>query len=283
MTAEKKVVTISNAGTTARINSDNGQIYSLMRREVETMWNGGAPDAVIAKEEWGNSTLAMVPFSGRAPNDTILVKGKPTIMTQHGLSRWSDQIPWKVVEAGHAKAVLEQTYDSNRKIMSKKNSAGETLISEFPWSFKVTVEYSIDEEGDLHYRLSITNLSDEPMPIAPGLHPAFRSVANGIIRVFEDGKQKKEFTLEDMENDSTVETGSSDRVEYSSLEFAVRISHDFGQMKVWRSKGGGLIAFEPVVTNNIIEEGKELGSQPGFIKVGLGKTASFEAVIRIRT
>ena len=43
------VVTISNAGTTAKINLKNGQIYSLLRKDVEknidveTMWSGGAP------------------------------------------------------------------------------------------------------------------------------------------------------------------------------------------------------------------------------------------------
>jgi galactose mutarotase-like enzyme len=204
-------------------------------------------------------------------------------MTQHGLSRWSDQLPWKVVESNSSKVVLEQTYEANRKIRSKKNSAGDVLLSEFPWSFRVTVTYRVDEEGDLHYGLQVTNLSEEPMPIAPGIHPAFRSVDNAVIRIFEGGKQKREFTIEDIANDSTVDVGNSERVEYSNLEFAVRISHDFGQMRVWRSKGGGLIAFEPIVTNRAPDEDKELGSQPGFINVEQGKTANFEAVIRIRS
>jgi galactose mutarotase-like enzyme len=269
--------------TIARINPNNGQLCSLTSNGVETMWHGGEPDAAVPADEWENSTLVMVPFSGRAPNDKILVKGKPTIMTQHGLSRWSDQIPWKVVESDSSKVVIEQVYDANRKIRSKKNSAGEVLLSEFPWSFRVTVAYRVDSEGDVHYELQITNLSDEPMPIAPGLHPAFRSVASGIIKVFENGRQKEELTLEDIAKDSAIDVGDSERVDYSNLEFAVRISHDFGQMRVWRSKGGGLIAFEPVVTNRAPEEDKELGSQPGFMNVEKGKTESFEAVIRIRT
>ena len=43
----------------------------------------------------------------------------------------------------------------------------------YPFDFRLDAIYRL-EEGALHWRLEATNLGDEPMPYALGLHPGFR-------------------------------------------------------------------------------------------------------------
>ncbi|MCW1404004.1 aldose 1-epimerase [Novosphingobium sp. MW5] len=92
---------------------------------------------------WGERNLALEPnFPEVDPRNLI-----------HGFGWLSE---WQMLNSGERELHLEHLY-----------SAGE-----WPWSYGAELVYALDEEG-LSARLSLTNLSDKPMPAGLGFHPYF--------------------------------------------------------------------------------------------------------------
>ena len=92
---------------------------------------------------WGERTVALEPnFPNVDPRNPI-----------HGFG-WLAE--WNVLNCGERELRLEHLY----------------LAGEWPWSYRAGLVYALDEEG-LSARLSLTSLSDEPMPAGLGFHPYF--------------------------------------------------------------------------------------------------------------
>lgn len=92
---------------------------------------------------WGARAVALKPnFPEVDPRNPI-----------HGFGWLSE---WQVLNSCERELRLEHLYSA----------------SEWPWSYRTELAYALDEEG-LSARLSLTNLSDAPMPAGLGFHPYF--------------------------------------------------------------------------------------------------------------
>jgi aldose 1-epimerase len=119
-------------------------------------------EAVAAGDPLGMASFPLVPFAGRIAGGRFAfgdrtvtlsanLAGEPSAIHGQG---W--QAPWRVAGAGGATARL--TLDH--------------APGEWPWAWRAEQNFSLSG-GVLSHTLSVTNLSDEPMPSGLGLHPYF--------------------------------------------------------------------------------------------------------------
>jgi galactose mutarotase-like enzyme len=81
-------------------------------------------------------------------------EGKTYALPQHGFARRST---WKVIGVSDTRLRMELTDTPATR-------------EAYPFSFRSAVAYEL-EEGRLHFRQSIENRSDKPMPFSTGIHP----------------------------------------------------------------------------------------------------------------
>ena len=119
--ASERTLLISNGGTYAELNTENGQLFSLMRGRVEVMWPGGAPAERRPAAGWQNSEIVMFPIVGAAPEDRFLVGSLGSFMNQHGLSRYME---WKDISSRSDRIEMKQVYRAGDVVKGKENKKG---------------------------------------------------------------------------------------------------------------------------------------------------------------
>jgi galactose mutarotase-like enzyme len=123
-------------------------------------------------EETGNirrwGLPLMIPNFSRLKNGIFKEKG--TTLPIHGFGRI---LPWAVIEQ-------ESTY------LAMQLNSSEKTLTDYPYEFSFTAKVAVDEQT-LTYTLTMENLSNEDMPIAPGFHPYFAVAQAQKAEVVTDG------------------------------------------------------------------------------------------------
>lgn len=109
--------------------------------------------------------FALSPFSGRIAQGRFAAHGRAISLKRnhptdpdhpHTLHGFDWLAPFELIESSQARAVLR----------------GRRPADEWPWSYEAEQVFTLTNDGYRH-ALSITNLSDAPMPAGLGLHPFF--------------------------------------------------------------------------------------------------------------
>ncbi|MCM8528020.1 MAG: hypothetical protein NE327_15970 [Lentisphaeraceae bacterium] len=109
------------------------------------------------EEDIGHSGSPLCfPSFGPLKNNEFLFDGKAYPMKQHGFVRDNECTKVSSTES-------EATYEL------KQN---EDSLKRFPFNFTFTVTYTLSE-NDLKINTKMTNQSNQPMPVLPGIHPYF--------------------------------------------------------------------------------------------------------------
>lgn len=287
---QKRTAKIRNGGTSAEINLDNGQMFSLAHHDVDVMWNGGAPEGMRCTNGWQNSEIVMFPIVGGALDNQLLVEGKSYPMGKHGLSR---DLPWCVSgpysgSIGNSIA-FQQSYRAYTEV---KNKDG--FFSIFPKSFTLTKSYSIDEKGTLTFKLEVDSYSDN-LPFAVGWHPAIRTGKDSTFDVI--GTKDDMFPVKavmfpigivNKSKGNVLVYDNSNMVILKNKGFDVLFTHDFNHTMLW-NRDEGCTAIEPITSLSLSRIAQTKGSEkldiallPEYMKLKRDETKTFLAKIEIR-
>jgi len=129
-------------------------------------------------ERWG--LPLMIPNFSRLKDGIFKEKG--TFLPIHGFGR---SLPWTVIEQGPTRMSMQLTSNSATRL-------------NYPYDFTFSATIEAFEET-LTYTLTMENLSDEVMPIAPGFHPYFAVGQQDKAKLVVDGLPAFEATAFDWE------------------------------------------------------------------------------------
>ena len=141
--------TLRSGSLTATIKAQGAEMRSLRHNEgTEFVWQAGPA--------WPRHAPLLFPIVGRLANDELRHQGKTYRMTQHGFARDS-RFMWETRDEKRCTLVLEDS---------------ETTRALYPFSFRLTAGYALDESG-LDLTLTVANTGKETLPASLGGHPAF--------------------------------------------------------------------------------------------------------------
>ena len=141
---------IENAYLSIDVSSLGAEMQSITARDgTNWLWNG---DAAF----WTGRSPVLFPIVGKAPDDTLLIDGKPYPMAQHGFAR-RREFALETTTATACRYVLEAS-DETRAV--------------YPFDFKLSVEHSLDGPV-LTVAAEVENRGQASMPFGFGYHPAF--------------------------------------------------------------------------------------------------------------
>ena len=100
----------------------------------------------------------LFPYANPLKNDIFVKTGKA--IPQHGFVR---NLDWKTLNLSESSITYYLT----------NNDLSEEMQEAYPFEFRLELTYDISNANELNYLLKISNLSDNEIPIAPGLHPYF--------------------------------------------------------------------------------------------------------------
>lgn len=143
-------IRIANDSLAVKVASLGAEMQSLKTADGrDWLWNGDAA-------WWSGRSPILFPIVGKAPNDTLLISGKPYPMKQHGFARRSAFV---VVNSGE---------DFCRHQMS----ATDETRAAYPFDFVLELEHRVAGKT-LSVTATVRNTGDTPMPFGIGFHPAF--------------------------------------------------------------------------------------------------------------
>ena len=141
---------IANPFLTIDVSSLGAEMQSLTTDDgAGWLWNGD-PDF------WTGRSPVLFPIVGKAPDDTLLIDGKPYPMAQHGFARRREF------------SLDEETATSCRHVL---DACDETRAA-YPFDFRLAVEHRLDGPS-LTVAAEVENRDTRPMPFGLGFHPAF--------------------------------------------------------------------------------------------------------------
>ncbi|QVK17329.1 aldose 1-epimerase family protein [Mycoplasmatota bacterium] len=163
-TLENDVLKISISEHGAEVQS----IYNK-RNNREYLWQGD-------ETYWNRRSPILFPIVGKLANNTYYVKGKDYHLTQHGFAR---DMNFEVVE-------------KRGDYVKFKLKANEQTMLFYPYNFKLTVSYRL-EENKLTTKFKVYNNSSELMYFSIGAHPAFNTNLSekGIEDYYLDFEKEK--------------------------------------------------------------------------------------------
>lgn len=143
--------------------SAGGRVASL-RRAHEGHWHDllvPLEDTAFDEHQWPKAgAFPMLPFANRLPAEGFWFQGRqvkpPPGPQGHAMHGFMHRRPWQVVAVSQESAELQCEH------------AGET--DAWPWAFLASQRVSLGPAG-LSVRLTLTNLSGQPMPMGMGWHP----------------------------------------------------------------------------------------------------------------
>jgi galactose mutarotase-like enzyme len=186
----------------------------------------------------------MIPNFSKLNNGIFQEKG--THLPSHGFGRL---LPWNIVE---------QTEDS----ISLQLSSSKTTWEQYPFHFLFTTLIAAGS-GTLTYTLTIENLGQEPLPIAPGFHPYFTLPQEKKAQLETDGPPG--FTMESFQWDTQPPNNPyvfphevTLQVPHAGSLSITELPNDAGAyslktMQIWSEPATAadhdFVCFEPVVTS----------------------------------
>lgn len=159
------MILLKNEGFELGLSPESGGTVSHFRHHGNDLLRAAVGSAPI-----DTAAFPLVPFSGRIANGTFVWMGRhvqlqanfpPEPHTIHGHG-W--QSGWEVVAAGPDRATLGYSH-----------AAGA-----WPWAYRAKQQFQLGPSG-LDLVLSLTNMSNEPMPAGIGWHPYFSSAGAEIV------------------------------------------------------------------------------------------------------
>jgi galactose mutarotase-like enzyme len=141
---------IANADLTIEVSPLGAEMQSITSADGRSwLWNGNAAF-------WTGRSPVLFPIVGKAPDDTLLIDGRPYPMPQHGFARRREFL-----------------LDADTQIMCRYilDASDETRAA-FPFDLRISVEHSL-EGPSLTVAADVENRGHGPMPFGFGFHPAF--------------------------------------------------------------------------------------------------------------
>lgn len=141
---------IENQHLSIEVSSLGAEMQSATTRDgANWLWNG---DAAF----WTGRSPVLFPIVGKAPDDTLLIDGKPYPMAQHGFAR-RREFTLEAASATTCRYRLEASAETR---------------AVYPFDFGLSVEHSLDGLA-LTVAATVENRGETPMPFGLGFHPAF--------------------------------------------------------------------------------------------------------------
>jgi galactose mutarotase-like enzyme len=141
---------LENDNLIVDISSLGAELQALTTADGRSLlWNG---DATF----WAGRSPILFPIVGKAPEDTILIDGKPYPMAQHGIAR-RREFALTASDRSHCRYTLTSSDDTK---------------AIYPFDFSLALDYQL-QNNCLTLTASVTNCDDKPMPYGIGFHPAF--------------------------------------------------------------------------------------------------------------
>lgn len=141
---------IENAFLTVEVSPLGAEMQAVTTRDGRSwLWNG---DAAF----WTGRSPVLFPIVGKAPDDTLLIDGKPYPMAQHGLAR-RRRFTLAAASAARCRHELE---------------ASEETRAAYPFDFLLAVEHALEGRA-LTVSAEVFNRGEGTMPFGFGFHPAF--------------------------------------------------------------------------------------------------------------
>lgn len=283
---------LQNEQLTIEVSSMGAELQSLTASDGRAfLWNG---DAAF----WGGRSPILFPIVGKAPNDTVLIDGKPFAMAQHGLARRRE---------------FTLTTASQHACRFTLTATEETKAA-YPFDFSLTLDYQLDGPT-LTIMASVSNQGSAPMPYGIGFHPAFLwplpgsegkphriTLDNGaepeLLRLkdglLDDTTQPSPFTAGQLTLDASqyVEDamifpeGAGAGLTYEaqdgpSLHFSFE---NLPNLALWQKPGAPFICIEPwhgMAAQH--GKGSELKDRPYSVVLPSGETARYGVSITIKS
>lgn len=146
-----------------------GGAITALRYRGEDVLRPASPDAVHPLQ---TSCFPMVPFVGRIAHGRFVFRGRRVTITPnltgdaHVLHGFAWLEPWRVTDTRPESVTLTwQCQDRD----------------DWPWAHSAEQRFTLDAAG-LSIVLTVTNLSNRPMPGGIGLHPYFKAESGTRIR-----------------------------------------------------------------------------------------------------
>lgn len=144
------ITRIANDVLSIEVSSLGAEMQAATTQDgANWLWNG---DAAF----WTGRSPVLFPIVGKAPDDTLLIDGKPYSMAQHGFAR-RREFSLTAATATLCRYTLEATAETR---------------AAYPFDFRLSVEHSLDGPT-LTVAAEVENRGDVPMPFGCGFHPAF--------------------------------------------------------------------------------------------------------------
>ncbi|MGL5081998.1 MAG: aldose epimerase [Microcoleaceae cyanobacterium] len=225
------------------------------RGGIVTEWHvGGQRIFYLDAERFTDPALSvrggiplLFPICGNLGDDTYALNGKSYSLKQHGFAR---NLPW---------TVTEQTTDDRASVTVSLKSNTETLAS-YPFKFELNYIYTL-RGNTLELRYRHTNLSQEPMPFAAGIHPYFFAPDKGQLQIDLPSTQFKvkgndtvqgfagtfDFEQEEIDYAFINLSGQTATVTDQSRNLKLTLSYDthYSTLVFWTVKGKEFYCLEP--------------------------------------
>lgn len=144
-----KTERITNCGLTAEIDTLGGQLISLVKNDVEYIWQRDA-------KYWSGCAPILFPVVGRLRDGILTIKGKDYPMPKHGFAR---------------DLVMNVADKTDSSVKFELKSSEETKKF-YPWDFEFCVKFALNNSC-LTVSFEVKNTDKEAMIFGLGGHPAF--------------------------------------------------------------------------------------------------------------
>ncbi|MBO3761148.1 aldose 1-epimerase family protein [Ciceribacter sp. L1K22] len=143
-------IRIANDSLTVEVASLGAEMQSLKSADGrDWLWDGEAT-------WWSGRSPILFPIVGKAPDDTLLIAGKPYPMKQHGFARRSEFV---VVNSGE-------------DFCRHQLTATDETRAVYPFDFLLELEHRVAAKT-LTVTATVRNTGASSMPFGIGFHPAF--------------------------------------------------------------------------------------------------------------
>lgn len=261
------VLSDETAASQVRVVPERGGIITSWRLNEQEIF-------YMDTERFSNPALSvrggiplLFPICGNLVNDTYTINGKTYQLVQHGFTR---NLAWKEREQSH----------SNGASLTVNLKSNQETRAVYPFDFELNYIYTL-QGNNLELRYRHTNLSQEPMPFATGIHPYF----------YAPDKSKLIFNLPSsqfqVKGDDTVQTFSGkfdfeqEEIDFAfinlskepavvidqsrNLKLTISYDNNYSTLVFWTVKGKDFYCLEPwSAPRNSLNTGKHLlTAEPG--------------------
>ncbi len=184
-------IKLRNGNTSAVIIEKGAELRSLNIGGCELMWQADPA-------YWGKTSPLLFPMIGNLRGGKTQINGKEFAITKHGFAR--DNV-------FDAKTISDDSAEFSF-------SANEETVKSFPFDFKLSLKYTLNEDS-LEILYTVRNNGSGTMPYCIGAHPAFNCPFEDNTE-FSDYKlvfEKNETVRSPIMNLETRMWGDSDRIE----------------------------------------------------------------------